>query len=634
MTCGCAGLWRSLLAAERRLRAEQRRTAAEGCGGGSGESASGSSSDSGGASAVDLWRWDDECSAALPELLPPIAPARDLPQLPGGAAYGGKSATAEIRLDGAGAGSGGVCGGDSPSGLAAAAGLFALVVGAFVEGGVHAKRLQVWRARIAGLGGRVVDAVQALSPAVTHIFATDARSLQRANLDAGGLRDKVVLRYEWVEDCLKDGRLLPTSHYCLISAAASSAQSPVATTAAASGATAPAAEAGLRARQRKRKAGASVSDSQCKFSGSAPPTDSNAAQLLPAPPELGLGTEDKDEEAPEADEVYAPPDVNAHLTGPLAELQQIYEFTLGDSWRALTYKKAVSTLEKLPWRISNAEQLASVQGIGKSMLNKVKELLASGTIGKLEALKSSPQVHLVQQFASVWGIGPTIALSFYNAGCRTLQDIAKQPSLSAVARLGLKYHADLLLKMPRKEAADIVHIVQRNAELLCPGVNVTATGSYRRGKAMCSDIDFVITHDDGCSHRGLLARLVQHMQNTGFFASHHKVLEHSYPGMEQVETFMGICRSPAYPCFRRIDIKVYPRHQLPFALIAFTGNDVLNRKIRYRAMTMGYKLNDKGLFPRACKQAQSNAMSLSCQTEREIFERLGLDYLEPHKRNW
>eukprot|EP00850_Spirogloea_muscicola_P020991 SM000233S07962 [mRNA] locus=s233:77510:81004:+ [translate_table: standard] len=556
-------------------------------------------------------------------------------------------------IDGAGAGSGGFGGGDSASGTAAAAGLFASVVGAFVEGGVHAKRLQVWRARIAGLGGRAVDAAQALSPAVTHVFATDLRSLQRVNLDAAGLRDKIALRYEWVEDCLKDGRLLPTSHYRLVCAGASSAQPPASTTATASGATVPAAEAGLRARQCKREAGASVRDSRRKFSGSARPTASDAAQLLPAPPvssslgpsapqrdtrewrkELGLGTEDKEEEELEADEVYAPPDVNAHLTGPLTELQQIYEDALGDSWRALTYKKAVSTLEKLPWCISNADQLASVQGIGKSMIKKVKELLASGTIGKLEALKASPQVQLVQQFASVWGIGPTIALSFYNAGCRSLQDIAKQPSLSAMARQGLKYHADLLLKMPREEAADIVYIVQRDADLLCPGVNVTATGSYRRGKAMCGDIDFVITHDDGCSHRGLLARLVQHMQNTGFFASHHKVLEHAYPGMEQVETFMGICRSPAYPCFRRIDIKVYPRHQLPFALIAFTGNDVLNRKIRYRAMTMGYKLNDKGLFPRACKQAQSSATSVSCQTEREIFEKLGLDYLEPHERNW
>lgn len=47
------------------------------------------------------------------------------------------------------------------------------------------------------------------------------------------------------------------------------------------------------------------------------------------------------------------------------------------------------------------------------------------------------------------------------------------------------------------------------------GLEVITCGSYRRGKSTCGDVDILVTHSDGRSHRGVLPQLVEEGERSG-----------------------------------------------------------------------------------------------------------------------
>lgn len=53
------------------------------------------------------------------------------------------------------------------------------------------------------------------------------------------------------------------------------------------------------------------------------------------------------------------------------------------------------------------------------------------------------------------------------------------------------------------------------AHLINSGLEVITCGSYRRGKPTCGDVDILITHSDGRSHRGVLPHLIKKGRESG-----------------------------------------------------------------------------------------------------------------------
>eukprot|EP01034_Spumella_vulgaris_P023242 gene23242-29446_t len=118
--------------------------------------------------------------------------------------------------------------------------------------------------------------------------------------------------------------------------------------------------------------------------------------------------------------------------------------------------------------------------------------------------------------------------------------------------------------------------------------------------------------------------------------------------------YMGVCKLLNRPDarHRRLDIWTYPRHVYPFALLFFSGPDHferycdllffdscytfggcwLRRSIRQHAHNLGYKLDDKGLFP-INEAGEVIGPSVVCETERDIFEALGVEYKNYDERN-
>jgi DNA polymerase lambda len=83
--------------------------------------------------------------------------------------------------------------------------------------------------------------------------------------------------------------------------------------------------------------------------------------------------------------------------------------------------------------------------------------------------------------------------------------------LSKNQQLGLRYHSDFKLPIPREKVLRMFQKVQSVMATLVPTLDLyrmEVCGSYRRGKPTCGDIDIIISRKDGTYEAGLLGELV------------------------------------------------------------------------------------------------------------------------------
>ncbi|NWV37331.1 DPOLL polymerase, partial [Grantiella picta] len=203
---------------------------------------------------------------------------------------------------------------------------------------------------------------------------------------------------------------------------------------------------------------------------------------------------------------------NQCITEKLEVLAKAYSVQ-GDKWRALGYTKAINALKSYHKPVTSYQEACKIPGIGKRMAEKILEILESGHLRKLDHISES--VPVLELFSNIWGAGVKTAQMWYQQGFRTLDDIRTKATLTSQQAVGLKHYADFLERMPREEAAEIEQTVRQAALALKPGLVCVACGSYRRGKATCGDVDVLVTHPDGHSHRGVFNKLLDSLHRSG-----------------------------------------------------------------------------------------------------------------------
>lgn len=57
--------------------------------------------------------------------------------------------------------------------------------------------------------------------------------------------------------------------------------------------------------------------------------------------------------------------------------------------------------------------------------------------------------------------------------------------------------------------------VRDAVQAIDPNLVALACGSYRRGKATCGDVDILISHPDGKSHKGVFSKVLQSLHDSG-----------------------------------------------------------------------------------------------------------------------
>lgn len=241
----------------------------------------------------------------------------------------------------------------------------------------------------------------------------------------------------------------------------------------------------------------------------------------------------------------------------------------------------------------------------------------------------------------------------------------KKVDLNEGQKIGLHRYEDLLERMCREEVEEIHERVMETARKIKPEIQGQVCGSYRRGKKDCGDIDILFSIPEGIEEdkkclSSFLSELVAQLGDAGYLTDHlalpgassryrptnfgrrkYKNYEHVVNDIDshndstvQVEsklkcisTYMGIFKLKSEGSkHRRIDLKVYPRQCLPFALLYFTGSGQFNRSMRYCAIKKNGHLSDNSLV-------LSKVIQDSIRTEGDIFKALGIGYYEPHERN-
>ncbi|KAJ8773827.1 hypothetical protein K2173_008290 [Erythroxylum novogranatense] len=557
-------------------------------------------------------------------------------------------------------------------------GMFSGMVVFLVENGVQPRRLHVWKQKLVQMGATIEDR---LSKKVTHVFAVSLpvllQQLGRERVkgvnflfkflvsfwvilsDVNCLFQKVLL-YQWLEDSLRSGERVSEDLYH-IEVDKEKGTSPD------------------KSFVRKSVNGSSNSDD-----GEVPPhkkIKSSPENVKSSKAGSGESAENKVYESPDSprhspsssislsptrtspssispnhdlSSLYNPPDLNKNITDIFGKLIGIYR-ALGDDRRSFSYYKAIPVIEKVPFKIESSEQVKGLPGIGKSLQDHIQEIVTTGKLSKLEHFETDEKVCTLNLFGEVWGIGPATALKLYEKGYRTLDDLKNEDSLTHAQKVGLKYFNDIKTRIPRNEVQEMEQLLQKVGEEILPGVVIVCGGSYRRGKASCGDMDIVITHPDGkrlslslvlpldmlfstCSHKGFLLKYVNRLKDMKFLREDLIFSTHSEEGTDSgVDTYFGLCTYPGRELRHRIDFKVYPRDIYAFGLIAWTGNDVLNRRLRLLAQSKGFRLDDTGLFPKTQssggKRGSEGSASLKFDAEKEVFDFLDFPWLEPHERN-
>ncbi|KAJ7060183.1 hypothetical protein C8F01DRAFT_190348 [Mycena amicta] len=334
---------------------------------------------------------------------------------------------------------------------------------------------------------------------------------------------------------------------------------------------------------------------------------------------------------------------NQFIIDKLQELSDVHEAKAGegDGWRVYTYRKVLRAMSNHKEPIETYVDAMKLPFVADKTAQKIMEIVETGDLRRIK-YENTPDVRIKKLFQGIYGVGPATAQKFYNSGCRTLADLLAgkgEVVLSEAQKIGIEFYDDINSRMPREEAQALFDIIKPVALKIDPKLEVHIMGSFRRGKSTCGDIDIMITRDpaDGKAHNGILHFLLKALHKAGIITEDLALPEDPF---DEEAIYRGLCRLPGNPDAkrRRIDFLTVPWKSRGAALMYYTGDDIFNRKMRFKAGKMGYSLNQKGLFAGVVRNPSNRTEKINAgniiagETEEEIFKILGVPFRLPHER--
>jgi NAD-dependent DNA ligase len=298
----------------------------------------------------------------------------------------------------------------------------------------------------------------------------------------------------------------------------------------------------------------------------------------------------------------------------------------GEPFRARAYQKAQETIMVISEDITAENYrgiLSDKPGIGVTIMQKFQEYVETGTLELLERERTNP----VNIFTDVYGIGPKRAKELVAEGVTSIEDLRKKQDdlLNDVQQVGLKYYEDILERIPRSEIDEFRQVFTEVFQEVITDYSgekpaFEIVGSYRRGASSSGDIDVIIT---GTSNAGF-RRFIEMLEGTGLIL---EILSRGSLKCLVVGKLDGKSRKA-----RRIDFLYTSPREYPFAVLYFTGSKIFNTVMRARALTMGYTLNEHGIYHMEAGKKKGALVTQHFQDERSIFDFLKLKYKSPEER--
>jgi len=251
-------------------------------------------------------------------------------------------------------------------------------------------------------------------------------------------------------------------------------------------------------------------------------------------------------------------------------LSQLMELHNENSFKIKTVANAALKIDKLPFAIATKTlaEIESIDGLGKSTSAKVWELLQSGTMSDLEAIRTNTPEGIVEMLG-IKGIGPKkILVIWKDLGIENVGELyyaCNENRLIEAKGFGLKTQEDIRKVIEFNMAAKgkflyaqsetLVNSLTAELALWLSQIDATpliaVAGAYRRYCEIIEELDFVIgadALDSTVAHLPLFTTIPFEQQTTNTF------------------TAMS-------PFGLKIQLHIYPKADFPLQLFQHTGNE-------------------------------------------------------------
>lgn len=315
---------------------------------------------------------------------------------------------------------------------------------------------------------------------------------------------------------------------------------------------------------------------------------------------------------------------NKEIARCLYETSDLMEIAAEDSFRIRSYRNGAGAIESYPERLADilkdpARKLTEIPGIGKGLAAAIVEIINSGTCERRDFFLQKYPVSALE-LLKIQGLGPKgIAVLFEHSRVGSIDDLerlCREQKLRELPRMGAKLEEKVLRSIEqyrRQSGRFLLSFADQTAQQLIaylaelPGVEkITAAGSLRRGRETVGDLDLLITGD---AAPAALHRFVAYPK-VGEILGHGENKASAKVGREGLQ----------------VDVRALPRQSYGAALQYFTGSKEHNVAIRGRAVRMGLKLSEYGLF------RSSDEALIVGETEEQVYGALGLDWIPPEMR--
>lgn len=292
-------------------------------------------------------------------------------------------------------------------------------------------------------------------------------------------------------------------------------------------------------------------------------------------------------------------------------------------FEAKAYRKAAQAIDTLQEDVAEilrkrgTEGLMEIPGIGKGLAERIREYVETGKIKMYLELKKKYPVDLAT-LTRIQGLGPKRAFRLYKElrvkDIEGLKKVIEKHRIRGLEGFGEKSESEIakgieilessggrmLLGKALPEAEAIIEKLMKSGFV----ERAEIAGSTRRMKETVGDLDILVISSKSEKSMDFIAK------------------------MDEVESV--VLRGPTKITVRlriglNCDIRVIEKGSFGAAIQYFIGSKAHNVKTRQMAIKKGYKLNEYGLFDR-------KERSVAGDDEREIYSKLGLDYIEPEMR--
>lgn len=312
---------------------------------------------------------------------------------------------------------------------------------------------------------------------------------------------------------------------------------------------------------------------------------------------------------------------NAEIAALLREVALFLSME-DEPFKPRAYEKAAESVELAEescadlFAAGGVKKLATIPGIGKSIAQKIGELLTTGTMRYREELYAKTPVD-VGALTMVEGVGPKAVRMLYRelgvTDLASLEAAAQAGRIRDLPRFGAKSEEKILRgiafakqrsgRFAIGEVLPLMRIVEARIAALDGVERAVIAGSIRRRKESVGDADLLVIAKDAPPVMAFVAAMPEVARTVA--AGDTKI---------SVKLATGL----------QLDVRVVPQQSFGAALHYFTGAKAHNVVMRQLAIKKQLKLNEYGLF--------RGDKAIAGATEEEIFAALDLPYIPPELR--